>query len=239
MSNNPLLYNDPLGDTLRGIDNQDARRTQRIIRKSFQGSGMRDVRNLFKRSGNTFRSIGEKAFAKATANLTPAQKALAKGYKDLINSNRLHTVDVAKRNEKISFASYLAFGPLSAAEFDNTRGGASNKLNETGSHTLLIMDSKAVIGDYTNSNGAYQPHTPAPGENLAHELIGHALGYENNSSTYDHDDAIQASNLYLRATGEMQFHRDGTTHGEPGVGNGGMILFPNQAEAIPAYLQDQ
>lgn len=55
--------------------------------------------------------------------------------------------------------------------------------------------------DYVNEAGQIVSRTSSAGELLAHELIGHGLGRQNNSPTSRHEDAIQPGNLYLTATG--------------------------------------
>ncbi len=231
MGNNPILYNDPLGDTLRGISNQDARRTQRIIRQSFQGSEARNLRSLFKRDGNTFKSISDKSLAKATANLSQDQKALAKGYKDVINSGQTHTADVLKGNERPSFESVLNFGPRTTAEMDKDFGGGVNRKTENGSHTAIVMGSTAMLKDYVNETGQIVSRTSSAGELLSHELLGHGLGRQNNSPTSQHADAIQATNLFLRITGINNLYREGSLH------DNGAFVPSADAEAIPWYLK--
>ena len=48
MGNNPILNNDPLGDTLAGANRTSAKRKLSIINSTFKGKEARDLRKLFK-----------------------------------------------------------------------------------------------------------------------------------------------------------------------------------------------
>lgn len=231
MGNNPITYTDFLGDTLQGVDNQDSRRMKKVIRGSFQGEGTQALKKLFKRDGNTFRSIDEKAFLKATKGLSEAQKALAKGYKDAINSKtETHVVDVVKRKENLSMKASIAFADLKAADFDKRMGGGGNKATSTGSISVVVLDSKDR-GEYMTSDLFSTVERPSSvGERMAHEVVGHALGRVNNVD--DADAAIQVTNVYLRANGIRNVFRDGGQHSNE---NGRML--PDQAQQIPSYLK--
>src|ERR1700749_3790071 len=109
VQNDPILYSDPLGDTARGVNLQSAQREQKIIQGSFTGKGTSAVKKLFQLNGSTFKSIDQKALDKATANLSDDQKALAKGYAEVINSTDVHSIEVVKRDENLSDVSKNAF----------------------------------------------------------------------------------------------------------------------------------
>jgi RHS repeat-associated protein len=228
MGNNPITYTDFLGDTLRGNNLQDARRMKKILRESFVGAGTENVRKLFKRDGNTFKSIDNKAFDKAIAKLSPEQKSLAKGYKELINATEVHTVDVVKRSETLNLKTSLDFVNVKGSDFDDRTGGGTNRSSGTGSHTTIVLDSKYAASYLKSDWVTSESRTQSAGELLAHETVGHALARKHNVNS--DDAAIQVSNLYLRATGTFDRFRDGSDHA-------GGTNFPPAAQEIPSYLK--
>jgi hypothetical protein len=77
------------------------------------------------------------------------------------------------------------------------------------------------------SSDAYTTRNSSAGELIAHEMLGHGFNSTSGSPTSDHEDAIQMTNLYLRAQGITNVYRDGTQHGT------GVQLTNGQATAIP------
>jgi RHS repeat-associated protein len=243
MGNNPISFNDPLGDTLRGSSNQDGRRLQRIIRQTFRGKEMKEVRQMFQRrlfagDKKTFGTIREGQFNDATKNLSADQKSLVKGYVDAINSTQVHTVEVARRGESLKDAnSVINIGGTmtrTGGDVDAAAGGGFNIPTATGTHSVIVMNSTANIPDYRDNNtGNLVPGmTSSRGELLAHELLGHGLTNFNPGGS-QFLNAIQLTNLYHRVTGTGNLYRDGTSHG----GTTGIPLTYPQASAVPLYLQ--
>jgi RHS repeat-associated protein len=236
MNNNPIIFNDPLGDTVRGTSNRAARRELRIVRNTFKGSDARELRKLFHRNGNTLAGIDVNKFRNATANLSTDQRSLAEGYMKAINSTNVHSVDVVKRGERLSGLTTTTLGIAANSTgqwVDNAAGGGLNTTLGTGSLTVIVKNSTAAIPDFINTaTGGYVTRTSSAGELSAHELLGHGLGLENLSATAGHDDAIQMTNMYMRISGNGNFYRDGTSHG-PGI-----ALPIGTATGTPSYLQD-
>ncbi len=238
MGNNPILNNDPLGDTLRGSSRRDARRLNRIIRQTFKGREMREARRLFKREGNTFKSINQGRLQDATANLSPDQRSLVEGYTDVINSTQVHTAEVVKRGENLNDANSIQLIGTTitrtGADVDVAAGGGFNTPITNGTHTVIVMNSTTNITDYRDNNtGNLVPGmTSSRGELLAHELLGHGLTTFNPGGS-QFLNAIQLTNLYHRVTGTGSLYRDGTRHG----GTTRTPLTYPQASGVPAYLQ--
>ena len=115
---------------------------------------------------------------------------------------------------------------------DSEMGGGVNINYLGGSFSIIVLDSKADIGDFTYApNGVNYPRLSTPAELLAHELLGHGYGRVINSPNYRHNDAIQMSNLYWRVRGYFNFYRNGATHG------GRIILSRDVANQIPQHFR--
>jgi RHS repeat-associated protein len=243
MGNNPVFNADPLGDTVRGSSNQDARRLERIIRQTFRGREMKAVRQLFQRrlhagDKQTFAGVASWRVDQATANLNADQKSLVKGYVDAINSKEVHTVEVVRRGEDLKDANSIqvmgAITTRTGSDVDAAAGGGFNIPTFTGTHSVIVMNSTANISDYRDNNtGNLVPGmTSGRGELLAHEMIGHGSTRSNPGGS-QFLNAIQLTNLYHRVTGTGNLYRDGTSHG----GTNGVPLTYPQASGVPAYLQ--
>ncbi len=235
VTNNPLRYGDPLGDTLRGVSELSAQRAQTIISNTFKGMGIKGnaAAALFKigKDGKTFNQISAKDFRAAVKGLDRDGKALARGYMKVINMKETVTVDVVKRSEALSEKSIgiLQTGKERAtvktgAQFDDGGNGAGL----TGQrHIIIVMDSKNP-GGISYSDGVSRP--ALPGETLAHELLGHWLGERNVPMTRCNCvEAVQASNMYLRSQGSNY------TRNDHGAYTNGETFDP---QAIPSYFQD-
>ena len=198
--------------------------TQGIIVSTFAkkipgGAGFASLIKLGK-DGTTFQSIGRRDFEKATKNLSKDAKALATGYSNAINSNRMHRVEVVKRGENLSkAATQISSGDKTASAFDEHNAGgicrpyaADGFENpEKGDLSVIVMDSK-----YASSE-----------ELAAHEILGHGANGANGIGTYENQvNAVQATNVYRRAIGNMQQRGLGGGHGDP-----------NQIENNPSYNQ--
>lgn len=233
MNNNPVSINDPLGDTARGVNKTSAHRELSIIQNSFKGKGAAALRALFKLNGNTFYKINNKAFRQAIANLTPDQKALAKGYKEVINSKTVFNIEVVKQEEQLSESSQKATGLTTGKDLNEVGGGGVNMKNGQNSFlSVIVMDATKKLDyvDRTTEEIIQQPATA--GELSAHEILGHALGIATNPNSVYGETlySMQASNLYLRSQGiTSYFAKD---HGK-----GNSLYPPSKVELIPEYLQ--
>jgi RHS repeat-associated protein len=234
MGNNPILRNDFLGDTARGVNLVSAQRGLSIIQNSFKGEKAAALRALFILKGKTFASISDKAFNKAIANLSESQQALAKGYKEAINSETVYTVEVVKQSEKLSELSKKAFGMTTGKEMNDIGGGGGSTAipgdtKNIGRLSVIVMDATAAVPfvDRASGNVCYEPSSAA--EVSAHEIIGHQLAGEKNSIYSRGLNSIQVSNLYLRAQGITDRYRDQHVN---------VTTFEkDKVEDIPSYLK--
>lgn len=191
-----------------------------------------DLRNLFSLDSNgvTMQSIGKEAFTSAVANLSAEQQQLAYGYYGAINSSDVHTVEMVNRSESLSANGVRLTGYTTGAGVDGGAGGGVNGSFGSGSYTIVVMNSTASIPDYRSGDG-YTSRNSSAGELLAHELLGHGVGRTKGTSTYRHEDAIQMTNLYLRAQGITNVYRDGRSHGSR------VVLSKSTATSIPSFVQ--
>lgn len=233
MSNNPISFNDPLGDTLRSFTALSAQKMQATITGTFSGS--KATQSLFKlgKDGKTFKSISETAFAKATKNLSSDKLALATSYMTAINSSSNQVVSMVSRSQKLSNTiSGLFPGNTTGADIDNHFGGGVNiPYGTNGSLSVIVTNSTANVSDFVNpSTGAAITRSSSAGELLAHETLGHGMGVTSGSATFGHEDAIQMTNMYMRSQGS-NLYRDGTNHGTQ------VLLNAKQASGIPSIYQ--
>ena len=220
MGNNPVRYNDMLGDTIRGNNEQSAQRLLNILFRTFarETPGGMSMASLFKlgNDGKTFSSIKRGDFRRATQGLTKEQKQLAKGYMNAVNDNVVHAVEVAKRGGKISensrgnVESYQGDGGFKSiiAADDAMGGGFSNnylwdgniaKTDGSNTYSLIVLDSKS---GYT------------PEELSAHEVIGHG-GNKGMNTSENAINAIQTSNIFYKAMGINKSRGFDATHSDP------------------------
>jgi RHS repeat-associated protein len=231
MGNNPILRNDPLGDTTRGVNLISAQRELSIIRNSFKGGNAQATRNLFQLNGRTFKNINDKAFNKATAGLTPDQKALAKGYKEVINSEAVHNVEVVKQKEQLSSLSQKTFGYTDGADVNKLSGGGistfiTGDTKNAARLEVIVMDATSQVG-MVGADGTICTSPGSAGEISAHEILGHQLASIHNSVS-DNLNSIQAGNLYLRTQGITDFRNSHL----------GVDSFDSEkANEIPFYLK--
>lgn len=240
MGNNPVFYNDVLGDIVKGVNATSAQRMESTIKNTFKGEDAEALRNLFTLSadGQTMSSIKEDDFIAATAFLSRDQQALAYGYYSAINSTDMHLVEVVKRAERLS---NYTVGEFSKSNIPFTKGhevndewghaNASDPNNPKLSLTIIVMDSKTKVKDNKYPSGFKGWHDPtSAGEGLAHEMLGHGLGNAKGSVTAIHEDAIQMSNLFRRTQGS-NIYRNGGHHDQ------GVNLTMPVATDIPKHIQ--
>jgi RHS repeat-associated protein len=233
IGNNPVRYNDPLGDTVRGFSSQSAKRLQNTISNSF--SGNKQLQALFKlgKDGKTFNQIGFVPFAAATKAMSGDQLKLAQAYMIAVNDNSNQVVSIVNGDQSLgSQISGLLPGNQTGADIDKNYGGGVNiPYGSNGSLSVIVANSNAPVGDYMTSSGSYTTQSSSAGELVAHEMLGHGFNYTSGSPTSGHEDAIEMTNLYLRSQGITNMYRDGTQHGT------GVQLTQGQANAIPYYNQ--
>ena len=255
MGNNPILNNDPLGDTLIGMSKRSAARTMDIIKNTFNGNKFDDLNKLFtlESDNRTFSQISKKDFKSATKNLSADEKALAKGYFKAITDNKRHVTSILYPGEKISNHTAQALStkdnPLDkyskAGKLDKIVGGGVNYTTPKGDVTVVVIGSSVPIIDTKPYPGESDPYagrrTSSSAELLAHELLGHGLTRTNINTAYNQwKNAILVSNLYMRTHGDSNLYRDGTQHGLSD-GHGKNIpptaLTPGQSKEVPSYLK--
>lgn len=181
--------------------------------------------------GRTLKSVSPNDFYFATSTMTPDQQDLAYGLYGLVNSGELHYIEVARISEALSTTVRLAFMNESIP-VDQLKTGAdfAEKIHPSGANIssptrpYRVSVSVVILHDgyqrelkYYNENpdeiefGGIDWQAPAIGETLIHEVLGHGGGYAENGSLAQ-TDALQAGNLYRRATGVFGSYRIGDDH---------------------------
>ena len=232
-ANNPIVYSDVLGDTVRGNNATSAERMLSTIQSSFSGDNAANLRNLFSLAsdGITMSSINEQSFNYAVSDLSTDAQQLAYAYFQAINSTDVHTVELIKREENLSKYGATSIGFKIGVELDKKGGGVNlTYSNSRNSYSIILMNSTANIPGYV-SNGQSTTKRSSAGELLAHEMLGHGLGWSFGSPTSGHEDAIQMTNLYLRAVGQ-NYYRSGQGHIQDAP-----ALIKVTATSIPSFVQ--
>ncbi|PSL34555.1 DUF6443 domain-containing protein [Chitinophaga ginsengisoli] len=232
MGNNPIFNSDFRGDTIRGYSERSAQRLLEGIRGSFAGN--EKVQSLFQigKDGVTFNSISMDAFIDASSGLNEDQLTLAGAYLLAISQDATHVVSVLKSGENAEAGTEKLL-EASADLLDFKDGGGLNKsYGENSTITGIVMDSK-VVGDmaYVQKDGKYVERGPSFGEAIAHELLGHGVGWSLSNPVFNQEDAIQMSNVYLRSQG-LDVYRNGGQH------NRGRLIEPSVAKDVPQYYKD-
>jgi RHS repeat-associated protein len=167
--NNPIVFNDILGDTVRGANKKSADNTLLILQNTFSYSRHEKLRALFKlgQDGKTFMSISQSDFENAIAGLSDDEKALAYGYFIAINSTSVHTVETVNRDDKL-LTERMVEGKLAKTgeDIDKFASGGLNIANKFMSYSIIVMDSKASV-TYVSSKET-KNEASSPGELLAH-----------------------------------------------------------------------
>jgi RHS repeat-associated protein len=234
MGDNPMLHNDPLGDTLIGFSTASAQKMQTTMKNDFAGN--KATQSLFKlgKDGKTFKSINSHSFARATKNLSSDKLALATAFMEAINGTSNQVVSLVSRDQNLgSTISGLLPGDKTGADIDSHHGGGVNiPYGKNGTLSVIVTNSTARVGDFVNpATGAYVTQSSSAGELLSHEMLGHGMARTTGSAT-NNQDAIQMTNMYLRSQGST-LYRDGTNHG------GNLQLNAAQASGIPSMYQAQ
>ncbi|SIS49677.1 hypothetical protein SAMN05421639_1072 [Chryseobacterium shigense] len=221
-----------------GVSKISGERILNEIQNSFYNHN--DVKAIFQLEDNRLKmkAIPQATLENAIRNHNTDIRSLAYAYYLAINSSTSHYVDMTFTYETLNNRSITALpsfhlSPNSKGlEIDKQAGGGVNTSYLGGTLTVVVMDSKADIGDFTYApNGVQYPRHSTPAELLAHELLGHGYGRIIGSSTYRHEDAIRMSNLYWRARGYHNFYRNASSHGT------GFLLTKASANQIPTHFQ--
>jgi len=237
MGNNPISNKDPLGDVLKGVNNTSAQRELGIIQGTFIGKGTSELKKLFKLDGDKFKKIDDKKFDKAIAKLSAEQQALAKGYKEVINSKEIHNVEVVKQSENLSSMSQKELKQTTGKEVNDVDGGGvSTWINGTDpSNNYAVERLEVIVLDPTNpvdvkdrKTGNTNTMVPTSGMISAHEILGHQLAEIKGSINASALNSIQVDNLYLRAQGINNIYR---------VDHIGVPFSESKVELIPNYLK--
>jgi RHS repeat-associated protein len=247
MGNNPILFNDVLGDTIRGTSQQSAQRTERIIKGEFGTNS--NLQAMFKlgSDGISFEAIDEKALMAAVANESEDLQTLAISYMMAINGDELHLSSVLSRSENMDFQTYSMVHPIvqndgsqwaTGADVDDGAGGGVNFLfpDGSGSLTIIVTNSTASIPRKVGNGKSYSAFPNTAGQLLAHELLGHGVSGALGSLTSDHIDAIQISNLYWRAHSSNP--NASSMSWRDGFGHDGPTLRKAVATGVPSHFQN-
>ncbi|MBL1223359.1 hypothetical protein JET18_21135 [Chryseobacterium sp. L7] len=219
-----------------GVSRVSGMRILNEIQNSFYN--YEDIKKIFKLEDNGLKMhIITRADLEAAIRGQNADiRSLAYAYYLAINSSHSHYVDMTFTYETLNTRTITTLGlqpKTKGLQADNDYGGGVNTIYPGGGTlTVVVMDSKADIGDFTYApNGVQYPRHSTPAELLAHELLGHGYGRVIGSSTYGHEDAVRMSNLYWRARGYYNFFRNGSWHGTQ------VLLSRSSANLIPTHFQ--
>jgi hypothetical protein len=218
-----------------GVSRVSGERVLNEIQNSFYYDN--DIKNIFELEDNRLKMkpISRTVFETAINGKNTDIRSLAYAYYLAINSSTPHYVDMTMTYETLSNRAITALGLAAKTKglyADNQYGGGVNTSYLGGTLTVVVMDSKADIGDFTYApNGVQYERYSTPAELLAHELLGHGYGRIIGSATYRHEDAVRMSNLYWRARGYHNFYRNGSFHGTQ------VLLNKASANQIPAHFQ--
>jgi hypothetical protein len=104
-SNNPILLDDPNGDTIRGATKGDAKILKDDIKASLPGDHFKNVRDLIKvdKDKKSLATISDDNLSKALngVKLTPDEQALLDGIVNTINSTDVHSVTFLNTTDMI------------------------------------------------------------------------------------------------------------------------------------------
>lgn len=237
MGNNPISNNDPLGDVIKGVSKESAERELALIKGTFTGKEAAGLNKLFKLKGNTFKRISDKKFDKAISKLSPEQQALAKGYKEVINSKEVHNVEVVKQSENLSALSQKTFGMQTGKQINDIAGGGVStwipgsdpKNNFTNERVeVIVMDPTNPFSVKDRATGVNSTMIPTAGMISAHEILGHQLASIKGSVNASALNSVQVDNLYLRSQGITNSYR--TDHV-------GIPFSESKVELTPDYLK--
>ncbi len=213
--NNPIIYSDLLGDTLRAVNEVSAERSLGIFHNSFNSVSI--ARSLFSlaEDGITFNSINKSDMRKAMGSLSADEKILFRNYVSLINEDNTNVIEVVKLGESLSgYGRNVPDFPKNANDLNMESAGGQFgqayydgnivKKGGDGHYVGIVENATRVVTGY--SDGVFRPSLP--GELMAHEW-GHAMGARKGRNHMD--SSIQMGNAFLRSKGFPYFRKD---HGD-------------------------
>jgi RHS repeat-associated protein len=226
MGNNPIRYNDPLGDTLAGVNRSSAVAQKRIINFTFNSNEARHLRRLFKigSDGMTFKRVDQRRFEKATSLLNPAAKAIANGYFKVVNSDQKVFVsalrdDQSSKVDNKSIANDLkGWSFITGADLVKHGGGVTFESSQSSDQLVLIRKGQGFNSNPFNI-----------GETAAHEILGHGLGLIAGLGEAN-TEAIQTSNQYRIMKGISPLS-DGVRHRDGPISSSLMGIVPQYLKA--------
>jgi RHS repeat-associated protein len=253
LGNNPILFSDMLGDTIRGVNKLSATRFLEAINETFAGTELASPYHFgISADGHTIEAgilLNKRSIRKIKDKDV---RTLAIAYYKAIKYQRVHVVEMINQDEIIS-----EFG-IEQIDTDTKRpglyktgkdvndkdyGGKSVSTNyfdkrpdllsggSEGSYNVIVMNPTAVLTHgYTDGvKDNYFSAKSLPGELLAHELLGHGIGrfYFNASDGTASFESIQMGNLYLRMKGYNRYRDSHGVTSPEGVSSNG----------IPYYFQ--
>jgi len=262
MSNNPILYSDILGDTIRGVNSISAQRFLDAARLAFRGiKGGEEIAALFAlgSDGVTIAGIDQGDFDEAYNQLTTDDaKALAMEYFDAITNDKTQFVAILANDETLDLTQAKNLDPKTITEaakagiiqgtFDPKQGGGGTTsfTTSTGQGITQMALTSSIPLNISVFNGfdrkPTQVHmTPTTSFVLSHELA-HALMAQKQAPasffpTYNTNvlAALQLNGIYLRAHGFKNYY-DVSSHGKLSA-NGKSAFTRNQVIQIPFFLK--
>ncbi|QAR30263.1 hypothetical protein EQP59_02255 [Ornithobacterium rhinotracheale] len=195
-----------------------------------------DIKKIFKLESNNLKisRISRSVLDNAIRRYNTDIRSMAFAYFLVINDSNTHYVDMTFTYETLNNISTEALNIPNGTKgeyADNHYGGGVNTSYRNGTLSVILLNSKIDIGDFTYApNNVNYARFSTPAELLSHELLGHGYGRVIGSPTYRHEDAIQMSNLYWRVRGYNNFYRNGNYHGTQ------IILNKRIANKIPPHF---
>ena len=246
-SGNPIFNSDRLGDTLRGVNEVNAKRAKESIQEiaSRSTKNCEKIMQYFKVGSDkvTYEKIDKSSINNTIKELglSESQSTLINGYVEAINSTTTHFIQIKNPGEKndLTNAKYLKIG--SRKLFEGLTGGdglvnAGDKSNGVPRQTYSSIDYS------TNLNTA---------ERLTHVLIGHNLAASYFYGVFGERvdrakvfkfsalSSTQVNNIFYRAM-NIKKEDDGSNHNrEDKVGAPpGSPVDPQIRNSIPTYLKN-
>jgi len=212
MDNNPILYNDPLGDKIKGATEDDAKETKSQISQSLNVSPTDKIMSFFNTGDDnkTFNKIGRREFNKyinsEEAGFSDEQKALANSYMKSINDVKVVSVAFGQ-----SIDAFKATGETTGEV--TLRSQETKFMDTEGNLRTSTLTQRFVHEVAGEAYTAMQTGNLKTYENIIDNYKSKRLNPNSSPDFYKSNlQVIQAENLYNRMNG---FLRSGLT-GQPG-----------------------
>jgi len=214
-ANNPIIYIDPDGKEIEGVNKSSAESFHEDINTVFADEKFDSFRELITRGKKnnkaSFDKIDQTKFNEATADLEGDDKILAEVLFNAINSDKKNVVEYLDGAEssfsskgKEVFANELNRLYNYNGNGDELKGGNLMALGgsgysastQEGSHSFIVKSSNHLEGKRALTS--------------FHEVLGHGVPHSKNiKGTLNHDNAIRLENLTRRVM-NIGTMRDGT-----------------------------